>query len=396
MKWMKWYIVVMLALIILYMVAEYNRPKTIDWTPSYSNTDKIPYGTYIVFNGLKDYFSGRLPVVEQLPLYNHVNNSEATDEVYIVINNNVGTSATDEEELYKYIRRGNTVFIAAESLSGSFEKKFNVGIEWFNKYFGSKKDSVTINMVSPALHAKQDYAMQKGTLESYFKEVDTGRTTILGMNNNGDANFIRIRIGAGYLFLHAAPQAFTNFFVLKDNNVDYVNKVFSYLPQHCTALYWDEYYKGYGREQDTPLRVVLTRANLRWAWYIALGTVLLYILFQVKRRQRIIPVIAAPKNDSKEFVETVSRVYYNQKHHLNIAEKKISYWLDYVRNRFSISTKELNDEFVAALSHRSGVPKEDVSAITTLIGMCRVRPAISTDELLRINQLIDNFYKQTK
>jgi len=103
-----------------------------------------------------------------------------------------------------------------------------------------------------------------------------------------------------------------------------------------------------------------------------------------------------PKNDSKEFVEIVSRVYYNQSHHLNIAEKKIGHWLDFVRTRFGVSTKEINDEFVEQLSHRSGAPKAEITDIVNQVSMCRVRPAISPEELLHLNQLIDNFYKQAR
>jgi len=35
-----------------YVALEYNRPKPLDWTPSYINKDKIPYGTYALFDQL--------------------------------------------------------------------------------------------------------------------------------------------------------------------------------------------------------------------------------------------------------------------------------------------------------------------------------------------------------
>ncbi|MBS1564991.1 MAG: hypothetical protein JST39_11420, partial [Bacteroidetes bacterium] len=108
------------------------------------------------------------------------------------------------------------------------------------------------------------------------------------------------------------------------------------------------------------------------------------------------PVIAPPRNDSKAFVDTISRVYYNQKHHLNIAKKKISHWLDFVRTQFGVSTKELNEDFARQLSHRSGIPLEQINEILGQISMCNVRPAISEEELLYINQIIDNFYKQAR
>jgi hypothetical protein len=397
MKWMKWYIIVLVVLVALYMVAEYNRPRTIDWASTYSSHDKIPYGTWIVFNELKSYFHGQQPIEQTLPLYDHTNNSLAENELYLMVNSGLATTETDEEELYKYIERGNTVFIAAEDLSKSFTEKFKVDITSHTSVFGANADSSTINFTSPSLKAKKDYTLEKGTLETFFRQVDTGHTTILGTDNHGDADFIRIKIGEGTLFMHAAPRAFTNYFALKDDNIAYVNKVFSYLPEKPSAVYWDEFYKSGGvGEADTPLRVLLTHSNFRWAYYITLVAILLYVIFQVKRRQRIIPIMAPPKNDSREFVETVSRVYYNQKHHLNIANKKISHWLDFVRTHFGVSTKEINDEFVVSLSHRSGIAREEIAQIASEVSLCRVRPAISAEELLHINQLIDNFYKQAR
>ena len=393
---MKWYIITLVTLVVLYMLAESNRPRTIDWTPSFSSHDKIPYGTWIVFNELKNYFHGQPAVEQTLPVYDHMNNSDAENELYLLVDGSLGTTETDEDELYKYIERGNTVFIAAESLDKGFKKKFDVDIDWSMSFIDKKEDSATINFVNPLLKAKKDFTLEKGSLEGYFDKVDTGHTTILGVNNYGNANFIRIKIGAGYLFLHAAPKVFTNYFALKGNNIEYISKVFSYLPEQPSALYWDEYYKATGGEPDTPMRVVLTRGNLKWAYYIALAALVLYVLFQIKRRQRIIPIVLPPKNDSKEFVEIISRVYYNQKHHLNIAEKKIGHWLDFVRNRFGVSTKEINEEFVQQLSHRSGASRAEITDIVNQVSMCRARPAISADELLLLNQLIDNFYKQAR
>ena len=132
-------------------------------------------------------------------------------------------------------------------------------------------------------------------------------------------------------------------------------------------MYWDEYYKLGRSGPRTPLRVILTKPALKWAWYTALIGMIIFVIFHAKRRQRIIPVITPPANDSKEFVETVSRVYLNQKHHKNIAEKKIVFWLDFIRSRFNISTQQLSDEFCLQLAHKSGASKETIHDITTSI-----------------------------
>ncbi|MBF9142198.1 DUF4350 domain-containing protein [Hymenobacter properus] len=55
-----------------YVTLEYNRPKPLDWSPTYSNKDKIPYGTYVLYDqlprllGTDSVETVRLPVYSQL------------------------------------------------------------------------------------------------------------------------------------------------------------------------------------------------------------------------------------------------------------------------------------------------------------------------------------------
>ena len=92
------------------------------------------------------------------------------------------------------------------------------------------------------------------------------------------------------------------------------------------------------------LRFLFTTPSLTWAYYLTLAGLGLFMIFESKRRQRVIPVIEPVKNKSLEFVETVGQLYYQQADHASIAEKKIQYWLAYVRQRFNIPTTELAEE----------------------------------------------------
>ncbi|WP_046245179.1 DUF4350 domain-containing protein [Hymenobacter terrenus] len=55
-----------------YVTLEYNRPKPLDWSPTYTNKDKIPYGTYVLYDqlprllGTDSIEAVRLPVYSQL------------------------------------------------------------------------------------------------------------------------------------------------------------------------------------------------------------------------------------------------------------------------------------------------------------------------------------------
>ncbi len=393
MKWLRWYIILMALLLGVYMYAVYKRPPEIDWSRTLSNRDKIPYGTYILFNNLQSILRQK-PKELRVPVYDHTNNNEAEDELYILIANSIGTTETDEAELWNYIAKGNTVFMSAERFSTSFQDTMKLEVNYVN-FELDKNDSISLNLVNPDLKAKQNYRMLRNTVDGYFSKFDTAKATVLGMNSNNKVNYIRLSVGEGQLYIHTAPIAFTNYFVLKDHNIEYIEKALSYLPAETSSAYWDEYYKIGRGGADTPLRVILTKPNLRYAYFTALIAVIVFMIFQSKRRQRIIPVLEKPVNATVDFVETVSRVYFNQQHHHNIALKKVTYFLDHIRSRYNILTKQLDEDFEARLVNKSGLSKEDVGELTSMMRYVKQNNTISDWELMRLNRVITNFYKNS-
>jgi hypothetical protein len=391
MKWLRGYIVIIVLILCAYLYAEYKRPPVIDWNPTLSYTDKIPYGTFIVFNQLKELFDEK-PEVLRIPVYDKVNNSEDSGEVYILIAGKISTTGTDEKELLEYISRGNTVLMASENFSKSLQDTLKFALKSVF-YTDMDKDSVSLHLVNPNFGKQVSYHMQKHTVDGYFSEFDTLKTTVLGMSNMDKVNFIRFKIGNGYLLLHSAPMAFTNYFMLTDNNSRYIEQALSYLPEVATAVYWDEYYKIGRGGPTTPLRVILSKPPLKAAYFLALASIILFIIFQSKRRQRIIPIIEKPRNATMDFVETVSRVYYNQQNHRNIALKKVTYLLDNIRSRYALQTQHLDDAFEQRLAQKSGVPIQQVRDMVNMIHRVRSNETVLAPELMHFSRLIHEFNK---
>jgi hypothetical protein len=260
-------------------------------------------------------------------------------------------------------------------------------------YTEMDKDSVSLSLVNPAFGKQDLYQMQKHTVDGYFSEFDTAKVTVLGMNNKDKVNFIRFDIGNGHLLLHSAPMAFTNYFILTGNNSRYIEQALSYLPENATAVYWDEYYKIGRGGPSTPLRVILSKPQLKAAYFLALASIILFILFQSKRKQRIIPIQVKPRNATMDFVETVSRVYYNQQNHRSIALKKVTYLLDNIRSSYGLQTQHLDDEFELRLSNKSGVPLQHVRDMVSMIHRVRSNETVLAPELMHFSRLIDEFNK---
>jgi hypothetical protein len=142
-------------------------------------------------------------------------------------------------------------------------------------------------------------------------------------------------------------------------------------------------------EVETPLRFILTNESLRWAYYITAISLLLFMIFEMKRKQRIIPIIKPLTNTTLEFVGTIGNLYFQGNDHKNIAEKKINFFMDQLRTKYWLNTSHLDETFVKIAAKKMGQPEEDVRRLVNTIVAIRVRDRISSQELIDLNRQIE-------
>lgn len=361
-------------------------PEPIDWSMSFSRKDRIPFGSLVVFETLPQMFAEQKITATHMPVYNILGEREFGRTNYIFLNNVFAPDELDTRELLDFVANGNSAFIAANIFSGKLADTLKLATD---AHF-VLQDSVCLNFVNPHLRAASDYEYQKQTVSHYFSRFDTTRATILGRDSRGQINYIRLHFGRGDFYLHSFPLAFTNYNMLARNNHEYVAKAFSYLSQQDT--FWDEYYKLGRSQASTPLRYVLSQAPLRYAYYLGLAGVLLFILFQGKRRQRVIPVITPKVNTSLAFVATVGRLYYQAGDHKNLVRKKLAFFAEYLRTRFYLSSQTWDEEFVQRVIEKSGHAPAEVRALFMRLRTLQNSDHISADDLLQLNAALEKFY----
>ncbi len=373
------------ATFLIVVVITLLKPEPVDWTVSFSKDDKIPYGSYILFTLLPDLFPDQEIQSSWLPSYNALEDSMLESTNYLIINKSFAPDPLDTRQLLKYVENGNTVFIAAQNFSRNFADTLGIktGVELL------ESDSVQINFVNSSIRSTGDYVYKKGTVSFYFSEVDTSKTLVLGKTNEDKINYIKVPFGEGNLLLSTVPLAFTNYNLLFQNNIDYIFKALSYLPVQKTI--WDEYYKVNRRLVNTPLKFILSKESLKWAYYVLLFTLIVFIIFESKRRQRIIPVIKPLSNTTLEFVETIGRLYYQSSDHKNLAEKKTAYFLESIRSKYYLKTNHINDDFLNALSEKSGIALEEVKGLFSKIERINQQDQISQGELIQLTRAIELF-----
>ncbi|MGZ4048743.1 MAG: DUF4350 domain-containing protein [Bacteroidia bacterium] len=369
--------------------------------------DKIPFGTSALHDALPSIFPNQLINDEQYPLYNSLNGKGFQGSNYIIINQNFEPDKLDSKELFDFVKRGNNVFVAANYFSGHFadtlkiktDDYFNLGDLYQNDSAAihniyKPNDTTKINFVSPHLKSKNDYTYTKGISNTYFTSFDTSKTTVLGVSSAKNINFIKIKWGKGQLFISTVPEVFSNYLFVNKNNYDYIYKALSYLPVQQT--FWDEYYKVGNVVDKNPLRVIFNNAALSAAYYVLMISLLLFIIVGIKRKQRMIPVITPLRNTTLDFVEIVGTLYFHTGNHKNIADKKITYFLEYIRNAFQVKTNLYDDVFIERITNLSGIEKQKIHDLFYYFSHITFKQEVTQDELLKLNKMIEEFHKENK
>lgn len=389
------YILILLAMVVAYSLFEYYRPKPINWTPTYTNRDKIPFGTRALYELLPTVPGNPKPELLREPPYNFLTRQKTlVGTNYISICHSFNADNNDLRELLTYVRRGNTVFVSAYELPDSLGQVLGFRAE--AREDNMRDTTLLNNFTNPVLRKPGGYNFRHDDGRNYLR-LDTAKKrppypiTVLGRNARSEPVFLKVSYGKGTFLIHNLPLALTNYYVLDPKASDYAFKALSYLPAQRT--FWDEY-QNQGRfdeEEQTIFRYILTQPALTWAYYLTLLALLLYALFAGKRTQRIIPVVEPPRNTSLEFANTIGRLYFQQGDHDNMARKKIQYFLAHLRERYHLNTNVLDKEFIEILTRKSGAPADEVADLIRLIRAAQRSTLLSEYELLGLNSAIENF-----
>lgn len=388
-KNLKFLLPLIITLIVLTII-KIAEPEEVDWTKSFGRKDKIPYGGYIIYDLAQGLFPDNEIALKELPIYNILKDSYYFGTNYIFINTYFSPDKLDTEYLLDYVAEGNNVFISAFGIYGDLADSLK--IKTFDMFFS--QDSVNINFILPELKTENGYSYFRGNFENYFSEYDSALVQVLGKNESENANYLRIKYGDGNFLLNTVPLAFTNYHLLNSDNNEYVYKALSHLPVQET--FWDDYYKDGNKFKASALQYILSQESLKWAYYIILVSVVLFIFFYGRRKQRIIPVIPPLTNTTVEFVETVGNLYYQQKDYKNIAEKKISYFLDHIRNKYFIKTTSFDEETIKKIAEKSSLSAVKIKSLFREIEKINRSQKITEEELVNINYQIEKFYERTK
>ena len=389
------YIILLVLLIAGISFVGSTQPKPIDWTPSYKTGDKIPFGLYVLDQEIDTFLKdSKIEKIHQTPYeffntaytYDSINPGYTKNGTFFYVDEFSNLDAESVNELLYYVSYGNKAFISAKDFPRILLDSLK--INQISEY--NQKGTIYNSVIYPKLGTKE-YKITEGVTNGYFNKINPENTTILGYirQDTAQANFIKVKYYDGEIYLHNQPAAFTNFHLLKDNHYEYAEKVLSYLPKG--HVYWYTGQQEGSEASESPLRFILSQPALKWAWYIFLLGMLFFMIFNAKRKQRIVPIIKPLPNTTIDFVKTIGNLYHQESDFDNIIQKKIIYFLEKIRNEYLIDTTKLDDNFIKKLHQKSGKDIQVIEKVVFLINAYRKSPHTSIEtDLIQISNAIEN------
>jgi hypothetical protein len=386
------YVLILASVVVLFILIQLFAPKPIDWTPTYLANDKNPFGAYVTNELINPLFKQKI---------NHTNFTiyELADSIkpaenLISISNELALDNESTKVLLKKISEGSHALLSANYFSGLLRDTLNLNtidvfFDGLTKPGIGQQDTTDLKFLLPYLE-KKGYYYRTENISYFFTNTDSLRVNAYVISTNAWNKPVTLRIpwGNGYLILNTTPLAFTNNYFLSAKNFEYASKTLSFLP--ATKTWWTSYYQTGKMEPQSKLRYILSKESFQWAYYLGITSLILFIFFESKRRQRIIPIVTPLTNTTLEFVQTIGNMYLQANDHKAIAEKKIAFFMDQIRSKYFLAS-DIGDVFVEQLAKKSGNDLVRTQHLFALIKVIQSTQSLTKEMLLDLNQQLEDF-----
>jgi hypothetical protein len=387
------YLIAIGVCLMLVFLSQYFAPHEFNWTPSFDGDDKEPFGCFVfddvTASSVDDYS------VTDKTFYQLLTETDSATppRAFLLVENYAGLTGTDVSAISQLLHAGNKVMICLDyipyTLSDSllcFKTESYSYVPEITHYLRTNiRDSIfsggdTINPahvceVFPQMHVVSLEVEEEG------RTADCADWEMLAWNSDNAPLAVRVFIGKGELFFVSTPLMFTNFGILDGNNASYAFRLLSYMKD--LPLVRTEAYGRNSRKSSSPLRYILSEPPLRWAAYSALALIALFMAFSAKRRQRVIPVVAAPPNRAFGFMQLVGSLYYRRHDNVELLQMKFSFFRAEVKRLSGIDLHEgaAGEDVYGRLSLKTGMEKDALRAVISNINMRLYRAEVSDGDL---------------
>lgn len=453
------FLLAMLVLFVLFCLLQVNLPKKFVWSPTFSHVDKQPLGCFVFDSVLTQSLPNGYHVTKKTFFQLDQEHAKEKISVLMVVNQQE-LKQLDVKYLCNIARRGGKVMVVASSsfddgrnadtiVADELERTFKVKIE-DGMYFSLRGilaglkahdndmyDTIYWNN-RETMYAAQSYRMfynmVGGTLfvDSVPKVKRLAYTlSTAGYDYNHDSLYVgdftrfdtivdkkerieridtfaikkipaavSVPYGKGEVIFVSSPLLFTNYGMLEGNTFVYIFRLMSYLAD--LPVYRTEAYVKTDAmlvAEQSPFREFIKRPPLRWALYLALLGVVLFMIFTARRRQRVIPIMSKPANRSLEFIQLIGTLYYQRKDHVDLVRKKFKLFAEELRKTAGVDISEVNtdDSEYLLLAEKTGMNSDRLKKVIRQIRLVlHSEGNISVEEMRSLIDAMDTIVSHAK
>lgn len=379
-KTFKIYAVIFIVVMLILALLEVNKKETVSWRKNFDVNEKSPFGLFVFNNEAKDLLKNNLKKIEEAP-YDYYSRQKKEVHNIVVIQNELDKESW--KKILDQVSNGSDALI----LSNKVPKDVSDSIGYYDSDISFAEQNVlklTDKQYQNDFIQLDKFPSGKGF--SYIKPKVEVLGKTVEKNNSDQANFIKTKFGKGNIYIHCEPLFLTNYYLLKPGNQKYAQDVFSYLQDRETI--W--FVKKNTKMSRFFMRFVLSNPALKYAWWVFLGGLVLFIFFNAKRKQRIVPVLEPLRNTSLDFVKSIGNLYLQEGDFHDMMAKKGQYFLNKIRMDLLIDTQHLDADFANKLQLKTGKPMEIISEAIALIKKGQDPYAnVMKEDLIRMNKLLD-------
>lgn len=449
----------MLVLFVLFCLLQVNLPKKFVWSPTFSHVDKQPFGCFVFDSVLTQSLPNGYHVTKKTFFQLDQEHAKEKISVLMVVDQQ-NLKQLDVKYLCNIARRGGKVMVVASSsfddgrnadtvVVDELERTFNVRIEdgtyfslrgilsglkahdndmydtiyWNNRetMYAAQPYRMFYNMVGGTLFvdsvpkvkrlaytlstAGYDYrqdSLYVGDFTSFDTIVDEKerieRIDTFAIKKVPAA--VSVPYGKGEVIFVSSPLLFTNYGMLEGNTFVYIFRLMSYLAD--LPVYRTEAYVKTDAmlvAEQSPFREFIKRPPLRWALYLALLGVVLFMIFTARRRQRVIPIMSKPANRSLEFIQLIGTLYYQRKDHVDLVRKKFKLFAEELRKTAGVDISDVNtdDREYLLLAEKTGMNSDRLKKVIRQIRLVlHSEGNISVEEMRSLIDAMDTIVRHAK
>lgn len=386
-KTFKIYAVIFIIILVVMGMFEMNKKPVLDWRKNYDIEKKSPFGLFIFNQESSRLFNNKLEKTAISP-YAYYQKKKKKPHNILIIKKKLDDVSW--QYIMDEVSKGSDVMWLTNETTAKLRDTLGFRfktVSFNNNYYLQFTDKKLGNhrLFIDKLPDNKGFSYIRNDIEVLGKTLNKTNDETSSIN----ADFIKVNFGKGHFYIHSEPLILTNYYLLQSKN-QYVESVFSYLPDRETV--W--FVENDAPLSMSPMRFILSNPSLKYAWYLLLFGLLIFVIFNAKRKQRIVPIKEPLKNTSVDFIRSIGNLYLQEGDFHEMMAKKAQYFLNKVRMDLMIDTQHLDEFFVHKLQLKTGKNIEQIKEAVGLIKKGQDPYAsVMKEDLIRMNKLLDDILK---